>query len=84
MQSSLEPMQIKSGSILASQQPASLSDQVSKAQQLQALEVVDEQNLTSWLKGIKQTEVVMALLQSSDAHPTVSHEARSTWIYLPK
>ena len=72
------------GSILASQQPASLSDQVSKAQQLQALEVVDGETLAIWRKGIKQTEVVMALLQSSDAHPTVNHKARSTWIYLPE
>ena len=72
------------GSILASQQPASTGDQVSKAQQLQALEVVDGQTLAIWRNGIKQTEVVMALLQNSDAHPTVSHQARSTWIYLPE
>jgi hypothetical protein len=72
------------GSILASQQAPSLGDQVSKAQQLQALEVVDEQNLADWRKGIKQTEVIMPLLQGSDAHPTVDHKARSTWIYLPE
>ncbi len=72
------------GSILASQQPASLGDQVLKAQQLQALEVVDGQTLAIWRNGIKQTEVVMALLQNSDAHPTVGHTARSTWIYLPE
>ena len=26
----------------------------------------------------------MALLQGSDAHPTVAYEARSTWLYLPE
>lgn len=72
------------GSILASEQPASLSDQVSKAQQLQALEVVDGKTLATWRIGIKQTAVVMALLQGSDAHPTQNRETRSTWIYLPE
>ena len=46
--------------------------------------MVDEQNLADWRKGIKQTEVIMPLLQGSDAHPTVDHKARSTWIYLPE
>ena len=74
----------KPGSILASQQPSPLDDQVSKAQQLQALEVVDDKTLADWRKGIKQTDVVMALLQGSDAHPTVDSMARPTWIYLPE
>ena len=72
------------GCILGPQQAPSVADQVSKAQQLQALEVVDEQKLANWRKGIKQTDVVMALLQGSDAHPTTDHMARSTWIYLPE
>ena len=46
--------------------------------------MVNEQTLKTWQKGIKQTDVVMALLQGSDAHPTANHEARSTWIYLPE
>ncbi len=72
------------GSILGPQQAPSVADQVAKAQQLQALEVVKDQTLSAWQKGIKQTDVVMALLQGSDAHPTVQHQARSTWIYLPE
>ena len=72
-----------SGSILGSGQTHSVDDQASSAQQLQALEVVEHQNLTAWRRGIKQTDVVMALLQGSDAHPTAEYEARSTWIYLP-
>ena len=72
-----------SGSILGSGQTHSVDDQASSAQQLQALDVVEHQNLTAWRRGIKQTDVVMALLQGSDAHPTAEYEARSTWIYLP-
>ena len=72
------------GSMLGSHQPPPVDHQVSNAQHLQALEVVNYQTLTAWRKGIKQTDVVMALLRSSDAHPTVMHEARSTWIYLPE
>ena len=71
-------------SILGPQQAPSVEDQVSKAQQLQALEVVNEQTLKTWQKGIKQTDVVMALLQDSDAHPAADHMARSTLIYLPE
>ena len=71
-------------SILGPQQAPSVDSQVSNAQHLHALEVVNEQTLTGWRKGIKQTDVVMALLRGSDAHPTVAHEARSTWIYLPE
>ena len=74
----------KYSSILGPQQAPSVSDQISKAQQLQALEVVSDQTLSTWQRGIKQTEVVMALLQSSDAHPTVQYQARCTWIYLPE
>ena len=72
------------GSLLGPKQTHSVSDQVSCAQNLQALEVLNKQNLTTWRKGIKQTDVVMALLRSSDAHPTVEHDNRSTWIYLPE
>lgn len=71
------------GSILGPKQAPNLSDQVSYAQSLQALEVARDQTLTDWRQGIKQTEVVMALLRGSDAHPTVRHENRSTWIFLP-
>ena len=72
------------GSILGPNQAPSRDIQVSSAQCLQALEVVNEQTLTTWRKGIKQTDVVMPLLRGSDAHPTVEYEARSTWIYLPE
>ena len=71
-------------SILGPNQAPSVEDQVSNAQRLQALEVVNEQTLTTWRKGIKQSDFVMALLRGSDAHPTVEHEARATWIYLPE
>ena len=71
-------------SILGPQQAPSIDSQVSNAQHLHALEVVNEQTMKEWRKGIKQTEVVMGLLRGSDAHPTVEHEARSTWIYLPE
>ena len=74
----------QTGSILGPNQAPSLDNQISNAQQLQALEVVNEQNLTSWQKGIKQTSVVMPLLRGSDAHPTVVHEDRWTWLYLPE
>ena len=71
-------------SILGPNQAPSVEDQVSNAQRLQALEVVNEQTLTTWRKGIKQSDIMMALLRGSDAHPTVEHEARATWIYLPE
>ena len=71
-------------SILGPQQAPSVDRQVTNAQHLHAVEVVNKQTLADWRKGIKQTEVVMALLQGSDAHPTVDYEARSTWIYLPE
>ena len=72
------------GSILGPNQAPSVDNQVSNAQRLQALEVVNEQTLATWRKGIKQSDVVMALLRGSDAHPTVEHEVRATWIYLPE
>ena len=72
------------GSMLGPNQPSSVDDQVSQAQCLQALEVVDDQTLSNWRQGIKQTDAVMALLQGSDAHATAAHETRSTWIYLPE
>lgn len=71
-------------SILGPNQAPSVDNQVSNAQCLQALEVVNYQTLKAWQRGIKQTNVVMALLRGSDAHPTVEYEARSTWIYLPE
>ena len=71
-------------SILGPQQAPSVDRQVANAQLLHALEVVNKQTLAAWLRGIKQTETVMALLQGSDAHPTVEYEARWTWIYLPE
>ena len=74
----------QTGSLLGPNQAPSVEDQVSNAQHLQALEVVNEQTLSTWRKGIKQTDVVMSLLQGSDAHPTVEYEARATWIYLPE
>ncbi len=74
----------KTRSILGAGQTHSVGDQVSSAQQLQALEVVEQQTLTAWRKGIKQTDVVMALLRGSDAHPSVEYEPRSTWMYLPE
>ena len=73
-----------SSSILGPNQAPLVSDQVSFAQNLQALEVVSDENVATWRQGIKQTEVVMALLKGSDAHPTASYESRSTWIYLPE
>ena len=72
------------GSLLGANQAPSVDIQVSNAQLLQALEVVNKQTLADWKKGIKQTDVVMALLQGSDGHPTSEYEARSTWIYLPE
>ena len=74
----------KLGSILGSNQAPSVSDQVAHAQQLQALEVVRPETLTAWQRGIKQTDVVMALVQGSDAHPHDEYEPRSTWLYLPE
>ena len=71
-------------SILGPKQAPPVPSQVSNAKHLHALEVLNEQTLKEWRKGIKQTEVVMALLRGSDAHPTVAYEARSTWIYLPE
>ena len=71
-------------SILASNQTASLEHQISDAQKLQALEVVDMGTVNEWRRGIKQTNVVMPLLRGSDAHPTVENEERFTWIYLPQ
>ena len=57
----------KPGSVLGSNQAGSLDDQISLAQTLQGLEVVGSANLLEWRRGIKQTDVVMALLQGSDA-----------------
>lgn len=74
----------RSGSILGPQQSRSIDDQVAAAQQLQALEVVKKEKLAEWRQGIKQRAVAMALLQGSDAHPTVEHQNRWTWIYLPE
>ena len=74
----------KPGSILGSNQAPSVSDQVAHAQQLQALEVVRPEILKVWQQGIKQTDVVMALVQGSDAHPYDEYEPRSTWLYLPE
>ena len=72
------------GSILGPSQAPSVEDQVFHAQKLHGLEVVNNQTIDQWRQGIKQTDVVMALLRGSDAHPTVAHEARSTWMYLPE
>ena len=70
--------------ILGPNQALPVEDQISYAQRLHALEVVREQTLIDWRKGIKQSDIVMALLRGSDAHPTVKHEARATWVYLPE
>ena len=72
------------GSVLGPKQSRSVRDQVTAAQRLQGLEVVKHEKLTEWRRGIKQTDVAMALLQGSDAHPAVKHESRSTRIYLPE
>ena len=74
----------KPGSLLGPRQAFSVGDQISSAQNLQGLEVAEDANLREWRMGIKQTDVVMALLRGSDAHPTVEHQCRSTWIYLPE
>ncbi len=74
----------KPGSVLGSNQAVSLDDQISLAQTLQGLEVMERANLLEWRRGIKQTDVAMALLWGSDAHPTVEHQCRSTWLYLPE
>ena len=71
-------------SILGPNQAPSVEDQISSAQRLQALEVVNEQTLKIWQNGIKQSNIVMAILRGSDAHPTAEHESRATWIYLPE
>ena len=71
-------------SILGPNQSRSIHDQVSAAQQLQGLEVAKRENLSGWRAGIKQTDVVMPLLRGSDAHPTVEHKRRWTWMYLPE
>ena len=72
------------GSMLGPSQALSVQDQVSDAQRLQALEVVNDQTLKEWRSGIKQTDVAMPLIRGSDAHPTVNYEPRWTWIYLPE
>ena len=74
----------KPGSLLGPNQAFTVGDQISSAQKLQGLEVAEDANLRAWQKGIKQTDVVMALLRGSDAHPTVGHQVRSIWIYLPE
>lgn len=72
------------GSILGPNQAPSVSEQVVFAQRLQALEVVHDETLRNWRRGIKGTDDKMALLRGSDAHPTANHVPRSTWIYLPE
>lgn len=72
------------GSLLGPGQAHSLDLQLANAQRLQALEVVHDHNLAAWHKGIKQTGVIMPILRGSDAHPTVAHQPRSTWLYLPE
>lgn len=72
------------GSLLGPGQAHSLALQIANAQRLQALEVIQDQSLAEWRQGIKQTDVIMPMLRGSDAHPTVAHESRSTWLYLPE
>lgn len=73
-----------SGSLLGCSQSHSVTDQVTCAQHLQALEVVKDQTPKEWRQGIKQTDVVMALLRNTDAHPLDNHKIWSTWMYLPE
>jgi len=72
------------GSLLGPGQAHSIELQIANAQRLQALEVVRDHNLAAWHQGIKQTDVIMPMVRGSDAHPTVAHEPRSTWLYLPE
>ncbi|MCY4473978.1 MAG: PHP domain-containing protein [Chloroflexi bacterium] len=74
----------RDGSILAPKQPGSTGDQISYVEKLHALEVANDENISNWRHGIKQTRVKMAMLRNSDAHPNDSRGARSTWIYLPE
>lgn len=73
------------GSLLAGGQAMSLELQITLAERLTALEVVDMATVTQWNNsGIKQSGHKMPIVRGSDSHGTGSHQPRSTWLYLPQ
>ena len=72
------------GSLLGGNQTHSVNDQIQSARCLQALEIVSDERLSEWKRGVKQTDFTTALLRGSDYHPLGEYNPRSTWIFLPE
>lgn len=73
------------GSLLGTEQPLDKEAQVAGAEKLDAIEVCDSGRLKEWsASGVKQTGVVLPMIQGSDSHIPDDRIDIATWIYLPE
>ena len=72
------------GSMLGPSQAGTPDDQVAVAVQLDAIEVTTAATRDEWRtsSGVKQTGVLVSIIESSDAHFPQTHSGRATWLYL--
>lgn len=72
------------GSMLGPTQTGTPGDQAAIAAQLDAIEVTKTTTRDEWRtsSGVKQTGVLVNVIQSSDAHFPQGHSGRATWLYL--
>ena len=70
--------------MLGPTQTGTPSDQVAVAAQLDAIEVTTAATRDEWRtsSGVKQTGVLVNVIQSSDAHFPEGSSGRATWLYL--
>lgn len=75
----------RDGSLLGARQALAVQEQVGRASQLDALEVVNDSIIQQWMAaGIKDTSTMLPLLKGSDSHSVGGRISRSTWLYLPE
>ena len=74
------------GSMLGPNQTGTPADQVAVAARLDAIEVTAPEIRDEWLtsSGVKQTGVLLNVVQSSDAHFPKPSGGRATWLYLDR
>lgn len=75
----------KPGSLLAGEQTLDKDAQLAGAEKLDALEVCDLARIKEWVAvGIKQSGVILPMVQGSDSHIPDDRLDVGTWIYLPE
>lgn len=72
------------GSMLMPSQPPGLASQLSRAAEMDALEVVNDETRHQWnVSGVKASAMYRPLLRSSDHHVAGERRQFHSWLYLP-